>query len=141
MLKICVEVKNHFWNWQSHVTKCQNILHQQSIGVLEHQSSKFHSLSSRIFLALVAPEKNNRHELDFLLCSFARYTNVATISYYNDETSTTDEYKEGEPLSTSVSIPTPISVLLPLSQCPINCLVGFERPHGLFNLCHLSVHL
>jgi hypothetical protein len=118
----------------SHVS--YNILHQQlpkaSVGILA--STEIHSLPIRIFLAIVAPQENNRHELDFLLRSFARYTITTTIAYCNGSRNRGDEYKEGEALSTFSTIPTPISILLPLSQCSMNCLGGFEMPHGLSNL-------
>jgi hypothetical protein len=61
-----------------------NIYQQVStdfVGILAIPcNSEIHSLLIREFLAVVALEENNRHELDFLLRSFARYTIITTIS-------------------------------------------------------------
>jgi hypothetical protein len=112
-----------------------------SLGILAIPSSPtIYSSPIRKFLALVTLQKNNRHELDFLLHSFARYTIITTISYCYDSTNRTNGKKEREPLFPSIAVP--ISVPLFFSQCSMNFLGGFEMPHCLYDLStnNLSLH-
>lgn len=107
-----------------------------SVFVAIPVSPEIQSLSTGNFLSLVAPDENNRHELDFLLHSFARYAINTTISYSCNRTS--DEKKESRFLPISTSISTPISVPLSLPQCLVlECHSVFSNPTEI----NLSVHL
>lgn len=64
-----------------------------SVGIIAIRSArKSTAYHSENLLRSWRP-KNSSHELDFLLCSFARYTTITTISSRYDSTNTRDEKK------------------------------------------------